>query len=167
MRIPLDRHDETPIYQQIGTYLRQTILSGSLSTNTRLPACRQLAHDLGVNRSTIENAYSALEAEGLVFSRMGSGTYVLQQEAISTVPKHNSNAYLPLWQQNFHTQNVIHTADMVNEMLQAAGHSHPINFSSGISDARQFPAEEFRKTLQTVMRRDEIAALDYGEPNGY
>lgn len=167
MRIPLDRQSEIPLYQQIGTYLRQAILSGSLSANTRLPACRQLAHDLGVNRSTVENAYSALEAEGLVFSRMGSGNYVLQQDTISTVPRHNSNAYLPLWQQNFHTQNIISTSEMVNEMLETAGHPDPINFSSGISDARQFPAEEFRKTLQSVMRRDQIAALEYGEPNGY
>jgi DNA-binding transcriptional regulator YhcF (GntR family) len=30
MRIPLDRHSERPIYQQIGAYLRQAILSGSL-----------------------------------------------------------------------------------------------------------------------------------------
>ena len=30
-----------------------------------------------------------------------------------------------------------------------------------------FPAEEFRKVLQAVMRRDGFAALDYGEHNGY
>lgn len=167
MRIPLDRHGETPIYQQIGAYLRQAILSGSLSANTRLPACRQLAHDLGINRSTVENAYSALEAEGLVFSRMGSGTYVLQQEIIPPVSKHNTNTHLPLWQQNFRTQSSISTSDMVDEMLQTAEPSHSINFASGISDVRQFPSEEFRKTLQTVMRRDQIAALEYGEPNGY
>jgi len=167
MRIPLDRQRETPIYQQIGRYLRQAILSGSLSANTRLPACRQLANDLGVNRSTVEQAYSALEAEGLVFSRMGSGTYVLQQDFIPPIANHNTDTPLPLWQQNFRTQNSISTSEMVDEMLQAAGHPHPINFASGISDAREFPAEEFRKTLQAVMRRDQIAALEYGEPNGY
>ena len=167
MRIPLDRQSEMPIYQQIGTYLRQAILSGNLRSNTRLPACRQLAHDLGVNRSTVENAYSALEAEGLVFSRMGSGTYVLQPDILPNVPKHSSNAYLPLWQQNFPAQNIISTSDMVEEMLEAAGHPRSINFASGISDARQFPAEEFRKTLQSVMRRDQITALEYGESNGY
>ena len=167
MRIPLDRQRETPIYQQIGRYLRQAILSGSLSANTRLPACRQLANDLGVNRSTVEQAYSALEAEGLVFSRMGSGTYVLQQDFIPPIANHNTDTPLPLWQQNFRTQNSISTSEMVDEMLQAAGHPRPINFASGISDAREFPAEEFRKTLQAVMRRDQIAALEYGEPNGY
>jgi GntR family transcriptional regulator/MocR family aminotransferase len=56
---------------------------------------------------------------------------------------------------------------MVEEMLQAGGHPHPINFASGVSDVREFPAEDFRKTLQSVMRRDQIDALEYGEPNGY
>jgi GntR family transcriptional regulator / MocR family aminotransferase len=167
MRIPLDRQAETPLYQQIESYLRQAILSGNLSANTRLPACRQLSHDLGVNRSTVENAYSALEADGLVFSRMGSGTYVLQQDILPSIPKQNTKTSLPLWQQNFHSQNSISTSEMVEEMLQASGHPHPINFASGVSDVREFPAEEFRKTLQSVMRRDQIGALEYGEPNGY
>ena len=77
MRIPLDRQSAEPLYRQIKTHLRQGILSGSLAPETRLPACRQLARDLGVNRITVENAYSELEADGLVFSRVGSGTYVL------------------------------------------------------------------------------------------
>src|SRR5689334_16631927 len=119
MRIPLDRQTDTPLYQQIESYLRQAILSGNLSANTRLPACRQLAHDLGVNRSTVENAYSALEADGLVFSRMGSGTYVLQQDILPNIPTNNTKASLPLWQQNFHTQNLSSTSEMIEEMLQA------------------------------------------------
>ncbi|NWG05265.1 MAG: PLP-dependent aminotransferase family protein [Chloroflexi bacterium] len=167
MRIPLDRQSETPLYQQIESYLRQAILSGNLSANTRLPACRQLAHDLGVNRSTVENAYSALEADGLVFSRMGSGTYVLQQEILPGTPSQSIQHHLPLWQQSLHTHNSISTSEMVEEMLKTGGHPHPINFASGVSDVREFPAEEFRKTLQTVMRRDQIDALEYGEPNGY
>ncbi len=43
MRIPLDRQNAVPLYQQIETYLRQGILSGSLAADTRLPASRQLA----------------------------------------------------------------------------------------------------------------------------
>jgi len=77
VRILLDRQSEVPLYQQINEHIRQGILSGSLAVDTRLPASRQLALDLGVNRITVENAYSELEADGLVFSRMGSGTYVL------------------------------------------------------------------------------------------
>ncbi len=68
MRIPLDRQSNQPLYQQIRTHLRQGILSGSLVPDTRLPASRELARDLGVNRITVENAYSELEADGLVFA---------------------------------------------------------------------------------------------------
>jgi len=167
MRIPIDRQSETPLYQQIESYLRQGILSGSLSADTRLPACRQLAHDLGVNRTTVENAYSALEADGLVFSRMGSGTYILPQNLIPAIPRNSLDAPWPLWQQSVQDRNFISKSDIVDEMLQAAGHPRPISFASGISDARQFPVEEFRKVLQTVMRRDQIASLEYGERNGY
>lgn len=165
MRIPLDRESHIPLYQQIGTYLKNAILSGKLTTDTRLPAYRQLALDLGVNRTTVENAYALLEADGLVFSRMGSGTYVLPQNF--AIEKNNKEINLPLWQQNFQAKELVSKSDMVDEMLQAAKHPHPISFASGISDTRQFPTEEFRKILQSVMRRDQIAALEYGERNGY
>jgi GntR family transcriptional regulator / MocR family aminotransferase len=165
MRIPIDRESEIPIYQQIGTYLRNAILSGNLTANTRLPACRQLANDLGVNRTTVENAYSVLEADGLVFSRMGSGTYVLPHTLIQK--KSNTKITLPLWQQSFQNQESNSNLDVIDEMLQAGGHKQPISFASGISDTRQFPTEEFRKILQSVMRRDQIAALEYGERSGY
>jgi len=167
MRIPLDRKSEIPLYHQIEAYLRQGILSGNLPVDTRLPACRQLARELGVTRTTVENAYSELEADGLVFSRMGSGTYVLPQNPLSALPKSGLDTPWPLWQQSVHARNIESKSGRVDEMLMAGGHPHPISFASGISDSRQFPAEEFRKVLQAVMRRDRFAALDYGERNGY
>jgi GntR family transcriptional regulator/MocR family aminotransferase len=167
MHIPLDRQSDIPLYRQIESYLRQSILSGSLSSDTRLPACRQLAHDLGVNRMTVENAYSELEADGLVFSRIGSGTYVLPPNPLPIVQQNSPDALWPLWQQSVQDRNILSKTGIADEMLKAAGHSHPISFASGISDTRQFPIDEFRKILQGVMRRDGIAALDYGERKGY
>lgn len=170
MRIPLDRQSTVPLYQQIETYLRQGILSGSLAADTRLPASRQLAHDLGVNRLTVENAYAELEIEGLIYSRMGSGTYVLPANPLLTLPKDGSDASWPLWQQSIRLQSKITKRKLEDDIFKkAALHAlrHPISFASGIGDAHLFPAEDFRKVLQTVMRRDGIAALDYGEPNGH
>jgi Transcriptional regulators containing a DNA-binding HTH domain and an aminotransferase domain (MocR family) and their eukaryotic orthologs len=168
MRIPLDRQSAIPLYQQIETYLRQGILSGSLAADTRLPASRQLAHDLGVNRITVENAYSELEIEGLIYSRMGSGTYVLPVNPLLTLPKDGLGASWPLWQQNVEFQSKATRRNPSDEVSKkTARHPHPISFASGIGDADLFPADDFRKVLQTVMRRDGIAALDYGEPNGH
>ncbi|HUF00086.1 MAG TPA: PLP-dependent aminotransferase family protein [Anaerolineales bacterium] len=168
MRIPLDRQSAIPLYQQIETYLRKGILSGSLRANTRLPASRQLARDLGVNRITVENAYAELETDGLIYSRMGSGTYVLPPNPLLTLSKEGTGAAWPLWQQNIEFQGRATKNTPPDEMFKkTAGHPHPISFASGIGDAHLFPAEDFRKVLQTVMRRDGIAALDYGEPNGH
>src|SRR5919108_4617488 len=100
MRIPIDRHSTVPLYQQIENYLRQGILSGSLVADTRLPASRQLARDLGVNRITVENAYAELETDGLIFSKMGSGTYVLPLNPLLQLPKDSPGAAWPLWQQS-------------------------------------------------------------------
>jgi len=43
---------------------------------TRLPPERLLAHQLGLNRSTVATAYLELQARGLVKRKQGSGTYV-------------------------------------------------------------------------------------------
>jgi GntR family transcriptional regulator/MocR family aminotransferase len=167
MRIPLDRQSSEPLYQQIKSHIRQGILSGGLAPHTRLPASRQLARDLGVNRITVENAYSELEADGLVFSRVGSGTYVLPANPLPPGPVSHSGASWPLWQQSIPSSDVVAKLAATEEMLKAAHHPNPINFASGISDTRQFPADEFRKAFQAIMRRDGIDALGYGERNGY
>jgi len=166
MRIPLDRQSKVPLYQQIRSHLRQGILSGNMPPQTRLPASRQLAHDLGVNRITVETAYAELETEGLVFSRVGSGTYVLPSTPLPPLPV-SPGAPWPLWQQSVQVRINDSTDLTPEEMLKAAQHPHPINLAGGVSDAHLYPAEDFRKVFQAVMRRDGIAALDYGEHSGH
>ncbi|MDX9991284.1 MAG: PLP-dependent aminotransferase family protein [Anaerolineales bacterium] len=166
MRILLDRKSPRPLYEQIKSHLRQGILSGSLAPATRLPASRQLAQSLGVNRITVENAYSALAADGLVFSRVGSGTYVLPPIALPKISKINEAAPWPLWQQNLPERSLGARA-AVEEMRLAASHPDPLSFAGGISDSHLFPADDFRKVLQTVMRRDGIEALSYGDRRGF
>src|SRR5512138_405000 len=167
MRIPLDRDSTTPLYQQIKSHLRSSILSGALAAETRLPASRALAHSLGVNRITVESAYDELEAEGLIFARVGSGTYVLPVRELPPLPKDSSEAAWPLWQRPVREANASFTEAAPDAMLKAAGHPEPISFAGGLSDSRLFPAEDFRKVLQSVMRRDGIAALGYGDPEGH
>ena len=160
MRIPLDRQSTVPLYQQIEDYLRQGILSGSLAPGTRLPASRQLARDLGVNRITVENAYAGLETDGLAFSRVGSGTYVLAPEVILPLSREAGEASWPLWQQEVEAGDDIIRNAAVEELIRASRHPRPISFSGGIGDSHLFPAEDFRKVLQAVMRRDGIAGLE-------
>ena len=167
MHIPLDRQASTPLYQQIESYLRQGILSGSLAPDTLLPASRRLAHDLGINRITVETAYAALETDGLIFRRVGSGTYVLPPNPLPPPARPAPAAPGPRWQQQFQAQAAPLAHPSPDDLLAQAGHPRPISFASGIGDPQSFPADEFRKTMQTVMRRDGIDALEYGDRRGY
>jgi GntR family transcriptional regulator/MocR family aminotransferase len=154
-----------PLYRQIKEYLRQGIVSGSLAPHTRLPASRQLAHDLGLNRITVESAYAELEADGQVQARMGSGTYVVPGVALSPLSGPEGDVTWPLWQQRLTVGGEAAAAQGVAG--NGSAHPHEISLASGKSDAHLFPADDFRRVIQTVMRRDGVAALDYGEHNGY
>ena len=46
--LKIDRNSRMPLYRQLEDAIRQTILSGGISTGQRLPASRQLAKDLGI-----------------------------------------------------------------------------------------------------------------------
>src|SRR2546425_5910419 len=74
--IQLDRSQSTPLYQQICAKLREAILAGQLPEGTRLPTERALAKELGVNRTTVMNAYNQLASEGLLEGHVGRGTLV-------------------------------------------------------------------------------------------
>ncbi|GAC1357197.1 MAG: PLP-dependent aminotransferase family protein [Ktedonobacteraceae bacterium] len=74
--IHLERDNDTPLYRQISQSLREAILAGELAEGTRLPTERALAQALGVNRTTIMNAYNELSGEGLIEGHVGRGTLV-------------------------------------------------------------------------------------------
>src|SRR6266852_1743822 len=78
--IVLDRSSGMPLYRQICQRLREGILSGELSEGTRLPTERALASELGVNRTTVMNAYNELASEGLIEGHVGRGTLVRRNQ---------------------------------------------------------------------------------------
>jgi len=61
---------------------RGLIGTGRLGSGERLPTVRQAAEDFGVAPGTVQKAYRALEAEGLIVSRVGSGTRVAPGVAV-------------------------------------------------------------------------------------
>jgi GntR family transcriptional regulator len=59
--------------------LRQRIDRGELPAGTRLPSEPELAAELQVSRATLREALRAMESEGLLRRRQGSGTFVAEQ----------------------------------------------------------------------------------------
>ena len=76
LSIAIDHDSPRPISTQLYVALRDLMLSGAIAGGVRLPASRTLARDLGVSRTTVIDAFERLIAEGLVDSRVGSGTFV-------------------------------------------------------------------------------------------
>ncbi|HEX2570400.1 MAG TPA: FadR/GntR family transcriptional regulator [Polyangia bacterium] len=65
------------VAEEIVEQLRALILKGSYSPGDKLPPERKLAQELGVNRASLREAIKALEQMGLVKTRQGDGTRVL------------------------------------------------------------------------------------------
>lgn len=80
-----DHEDELPVGVQLGWRLRALISTGRLGAGERLPSFRQLAGWAGVNLNTVRAVYEGLEAEGLVVSRQGQGTFVA--EGVEATPE--------------------------------------------------------------------------------
>ncbi|WP_298283462.1 FadR/GntR family transcriptional regulator [Novosphingobium sp.] len=64
------------LYEQVAASIAQAIGRGEYPVGGRLPAERELASSFSVSRPTIREAVMALELDGLVDVRVGSGVYV-------------------------------------------------------------------------------------------
>lgn len=64
------------LYQQVADEIRELIQRGGFEVGTRLPPERDLAQQLGVSRPSLREALIALDIEGSVEIRGGSGVYV-------------------------------------------------------------------------------------------
>ena len=71
-----DKSVSTPIYIQLYDYIRGEIIENRIDYNSKLPSIRELATSLKISRTTIESAYSQLQAEGYISSKPQSGYYV-------------------------------------------------------------------------------------------
>jgi len=79
--MPFQSIEPRRLYRQIAEQIRGLIRSGEYLPGARLPPERDLAKQLGVSRPSVREALIALEVEGLVEVRIGSGIYVQRAAA--------------------------------------------------------------------------------------
>lgn len=150
MDIIINRETKTPVYIQIKKQIESMIATGKLPGNFILPAERILSEKLKVNRSTIIKAYMELKAEGLVESRIGSGTVVL-----APLSKDNSQEkmYVPpiRWSQLESKRAIKSNEQTINNILAVFEKGKVISFASGVSSEDTYELELIKKIQNQII----------------
>jgi GntR family transcriptional regulator, hexuronate regulon transcriptional repressor len=81
------------LYQDLAQALLKEIASGKYPIGARLPAERELASLYNVSRPTVREAIIALEVQGLVEVKIGSGAYVRRLPGKDDLPGFNITAF--------------------------------------------------------------------------
>lgn len=92
--IKLDYKDSRPLHEQITQGIKDLIICGVLAADEQLPSVRDLSVSLTVNPNTVQRAYKTLEAEGIIYSIRGKGSFVAGVPEADT--KTIDNLYLTL-----------------------------------------------------------------------
>lgn len=74
----LDDRSGVPPYLQLVQQVRHALRLGYLRPGDRLPTVREVVSRLPINPNTVFKAYRELEAQGLVQSRPGLGTFIIR-----------------------------------------------------------------------------------------
>jgi GntR family transcriptional regulator len=74
----VDPADALPLHAQLERSIRVAIASRRLEPGDQLPTVRQLAVALRINANTVARVYAQLEREGVLGTRRGVGTFVLE-----------------------------------------------------------------------------------------
>lgn len=145
MNIILDKNSANPLYRQLSDALQALIEDGTLAPDVKLPPIRTMAKNLDVNTITVVSAYKNLEIKKLVYSTIGSGTYVSKITAQPLPVQANENKFT----------------------IRAENASGMINFADSATDSSLFPVGAFRRAFEDVLEKDGGAAFDYHDSRGY
>src|SRR5690348_2292408 len=150
----LDAQSEVPLYQQLHRYFTGLIRSGSLKNGDRLPATRELAGLLGLNRTTVSAAYRLLETDGLITGQVGRGSFVTGGERAASG--------------GLNWEAILESNRRAPAPPLGAGGQDAISFAVARPSEDLFPTADFRKSCEEVMASaDFTGILQLGSPGGY
>ncbi len=101
--INIDRSSDKPMYIQIYREIKNAIENGNIKEDEKIPSVRKLCYDLNVSKTTIENAYSLLCAEGYIINIPKKGYYIEKGLYInkSSAKKNEENKNVKLYKYDF------------------------------------------------------------------
>lgn len=78
--VSIDKQSSKPYYEQLMFSIKEDIVNGLLQSGDRLPSVREMAKQLAMNPNTVSKAYKLLEAQEVILTIRGKGTYVKNEQ---------------------------------------------------------------------------------------
>lgn len=150
-----------PLFQQIYGSLRRAILDKKLVAGDRLPSARTLARDVHVSRTTVEEAYGQLLAEGFVNRRTGSGTFVA---AVDEVPTRRS---VPASADRSGPRRLASRTKAMARHPCFPSAARPRAFVAGTAAVDAFPIDTWRGLVGQSLRSARHDTLGSSDPAGF
>jgi GntR family transcriptional regulator/MocR family aminotransferase len=126
------------LYMEVYDYYKNSILEGRLRPGDKMPSLRKCSEELRLSRTTIENAYLQLAADGYIVSKAQSGYYVTNLVEHLHLPHKKDNDIAPPCRFDFASLGV---------------------------DKESFRFDLWRRYIKSALRQDE-RLLSYGEAQG-
>ncbi|WP_059439243.1 PLP-dependent aminotransferase family protein, partial [Anaeromyxobacter sp. PSR-1] len=142
--------------------IRDAILAGALAPGARLPSTRTLARDVGVSRNTVEQAFSQLDAEGLLVRRVGSGSVV-------ALPAHARPAQRLARVQSAGPGDAPRLSHAAARLVAARPRPEPLEvrpLTPCLPALREFPLHAWRRSVARAWRDGAERVLGYAPVEG-
>jgi GntR family transcriptional regulator/MocR family aminotransferase len=165
LAIKLDARSDTPLQRQLYSALRERILRRTLAPGMRLPATRALAHELGVARTTVVNAYEQLFAEGYLNGKIGAGTYV--STALSDEAHDLTTRPAPFHKTKTSAPKLSKIGEQLTKTAYTAPLQKPRAFIVGMPDLDHFPREDWARISARRLRQMPSQLFGFTDSNGY
>jgi 2-aminoadipate transaminase len=168
LHVPLDRGKPVALAKQIQDHLERLIRDGHLGDGVKLPATRELAKSLGVNRATVALAYEEMIAGGRARAHVGQGTFVVGSAPAPRPAEPRSRTPINWTGLLSRSARVVAAEeDRWRRMGPGDVERVAVSFAGGMPDSELFPTEAFRQVLNRVLRDEGDVLLQYHSARGY
>lgn len=80
--VKINKNSHKAYYEQLILGIKEDILHGILQPGDRIPSVREMAKQLLMNPNTVSKAYKVLEAEQVLITVKGKGTFVRENSQL-------------------------------------------------------------------------------------
>jgi len=164
--ININKESNVPYYIQLKNQFKELILSGFLKPDKKLPPTRQLAKRLNINRNTVLVAYEELEADGLVYSHVGKGTFV------SDISEYREKREKKIqskfnWSNYFSSELDKYAFFSLVQLYKICIARPKISFGGAHPDDELYPIDLIKRCFNSVVRERKNEIFRYGPIEGF